>query len=495
MSIWSQFLTNDGRRIHKWTHYFPIYEDHFRRYVNRPCTFVEIGCGEGGSLQLWKRYLGPFARIVGIDIDEKSLAFEEDQIAVRIGDQKDAEFLASVVTEFGFPDVVLDDGSHVMSDVVATFGYLYPRTAPTGIYVVEDLHTAYWDEYEGGVRRAGTFIEKCKSLIDELNADHARGALAPTEFTRTTLSMHVYDSVVVFERGAHLRKHAPRIGRESHLDVLPAGIPRIDFVASTTKPPRPDATASIRAAYLDLLARTLTGILYEDPTCMPGAWFGTYDRDRRAEGRDWPARAESMVGLHRLENIRRCIELIAADDVPGDLLEAGVWRGGASIYMRAILETDAIPDRIVWLADSFRGLPPPASERYPADLGLDLSIFPELAVDVATVRANFEKYGLLDDRVRFIEGWFADTLPAIDPRQRFALIRLDGDLYESTILALDHLYPKLSPNGFILIDDYGAIPACRAAVEDYRRNHAISAPIVEVDWTGVYWRKETESAQ
>lgn len=237
MSLWSEFLTNDGRVVHKWTHYFPIYEDHFRRYVDRPCTFLEIGCGEGGSLQLWKRYLGPLAQIVGIDIDEKTLAFEEDQIAVRIGDQKDTEFLASVLAEFGAPDVVLDDGSHMMSDVVATFDYLYPRTAPTGTYIVEDLHTAYWGEYEGGVRRAGTFIEKCKSLIDELNADHARGELAPTEFTRTTLSMHVYDSVVAFERGAHRRKHAPRIGRAADAKMASSEAASVDLSDPLTKPP------------------------------------------------------------------------------------------------------------------------------------------------------------------------------------------------------------------------------------------------------------------
>jgi len=213
MSLWSDFLTNEQRLIHKWTHYFPIYEAHFGRYVNRPMVLVEIGCGEGGSLQLWKRYLGPLAQIVGIDIAPSAKAFEEDQIAVRIGDQGDAGFLREVVDEFGAPDVVLDDGSHIMADVRASFEFLYPRVAPGGVYVVEDLHTAYWGEFGGGLRREGSFIELCKSLIDDLNADHARGAMEPTEFTRTTLSMHFYDSVVAFERGRHVKKHAPEIGK------------------------------------------------------------------------------------------------------------------------------------------------------------------------------------------------------------------------------------------------------------------------------------------
>lgn len=212
MTLWSEFMNNSGRIIHKWTHYFPIYEDHFARFVNRPMTFLEIGCGKGGSMQMWKRYLGPFAQIVGIDVNPQCKDYEEEQIAIRIGDQKDEKFLESVIAEFGAPDVVLDDGSHLMSDVVATFRYLYPRTAPDGLYLVEDLHTAYWEEYGGGLRREGSFIELCKSLIDELNADLSRGQVPVTPFGKSTLSMHFYDSVVAFERGRHLRKHAPQRG-------------------------------------------------------------------------------------------------------------------------------------------------------------------------------------------------------------------------------------------------------------------------------------------
>lgn len=212
MSIWSDFLTNNGRVIHKWTHYFPVYEAHFARYINRPLTFIEIGCGKGGSLQMWKRYFGPHAQIVGLDIEHSCQQFAEEQIAIRIGDQKDVGFLDDILAEFGAPDIVLDDGSHVMADITASFKHLYPRTSPSGVYMVEDLHTAYWDEYGGGVRRGGSFIELSKALIDELNADHSRGEIAPTEFTNTTLSMHFYDSIVVFERGRHLHKHAPQLG-------------------------------------------------------------------------------------------------------------------------------------------------------------------------------------------------------------------------------------------------------------------------------------------
>ncbi len=212
MTLWLDFLTNDRRLIHKWKHYFPVYERHFGRFVNRDVVMIEIGCGQGGSLQMWKRYLGPHARIVGLDIDPLCAEFAEDQIEIRIGDQADPHFLAGVVDEFGAPDIVLDDGSHVMSHINASFDALYPHVERNGVYLVEDLHTAYWEEYEGGLHRAGTFIEHSKGLIDELNADHTRGALTPTAFTQTTHSMHFYDSIVVFEKGRHTLKHAPQIG-------------------------------------------------------------------------------------------------------------------------------------------------------------------------------------------------------------------------------------------------------------------------------------------
>jgi hypothetical protein len=213
LNLWSSFLSNDGRLIHKWKHYFPIYERHFRDFVYKPVTFIEIGCGRGGSLQMWKRYFGPHARIVGIDILSECKQFEEDQVEIRIGAQQDLQFLESIVAEFGASDIVLDDGSHVMSHVIASFQFLYPQVAKNGVYMVEDLHTAYWEEYEGGLRKPTTFIELSKNLVDELNADHCRGAVVPTDFTKTTLSMHFYDSVTVFEKGVHTKKWAPQIGK------------------------------------------------------------------------------------------------------------------------------------------------------------------------------------------------------------------------------------------------------------------------------------------
>jgi O-methyltransferase len=160
--------------------------------------------------------------------------------------------------------------------------------------------------------------------------------------------------------------------------------------------------------------------------------------------------------------------------------------------MRAVLAAHGISDRCVWLADSFRGLPPSHAELYPGDEGLDLTRYPELAVDVEQVKANFARYGLLDERVRFLVGWFKDTLPGA-PIEKVAVARLDGDLYESTIDSIAALYPKLSIGGYLIVDDYndpGLASACKQAIDDYRAAHDITEPIKEIDTSGVYWRRE-----
>jgi O-methyltransferase len=175
------------------------------------------------------------------------------------------------------------------------------------------------------------------------------------------------------------------------------------------------------------------------------------------------------------------------------LIETGVWRGGASIFMRAILKAYGDTGRKMWVADSFEGLPKPDPKNYPADAAEERKDafykFDQLAVSEEKVRENFARYGLLDAQVTFLKGWFRDTLPTIPATQRFAVIRLDGDLYESTWDAITALYPKLSVGGYCLIDDYGGIPACRAAVDDYRSRNGINEPIQSVDRSCVFWQK------
>jgi len=199
MDLWRDFLTHPGKAVHKWPHYFPIYERHFAPWRGRSLTFLEIGVAKGGSLEMWRRWFGPLAVIVGIDIDKRSRAGQG--VHVRIGDQSDPAFLQQLIDEFGVPDIVLDDGSHQMAHIAASFDFLYPRMGKNAVYMVEDLHAAYWKRFGGGLDEPRSFINIAKGLVDRLNADHAEGQVAPDAFTRETFAIAFYDSVVVFEKG------------------------------------------------------------------------------------------------------------------------------------------------------------------------------------------------------------------------------------------------------------------------------------------------------
>jgi len=212
MNLWQDFVTNDERVIHKWVHYFPIYERHFAPWRNKSLTFLEIGVARGGSVAMWQRFFGPMARIIGIDIEKHCKSYEGPGIFVRIGDQSDERFLQSVIDEFGIPDVVLDDGSHQMDHINATFDFLYPKLPKNGLYMVEDLHTAYWEEYGGGVDKPNTFMNRTKGFLDKLNASHSRGQVAPDFITKQTFGISAYDSIVVLEKGDVWRKEAVRVG-------------------------------------------------------------------------------------------------------------------------------------------------------------------------------------------------------------------------------------------------------------------------------------------
>lgn len=246
----------------------------------------------------------------------------------------------------------------------------------------------------------------------------------------------------------------------------------------------------LRARYLDLMRDCLTGSIYDDPPLEMTADGGLrkFDRTRREYGLDWPARAHSMIGTKRMLQLQRAAEFVIERRVPGDFIETGVWRGGACIMLRAVLKAWGVTDRKVWLADSFAGLPRPDPERYPADRGQTLHAYPALAVSVETVCDNFARYGLLDEQVVFLKGWFRDTLPTA-PIERLAILRLDGDLYESTKQALDALYDKVSDGGFIIVDDYGVFQNCREAVADFRAERGIRDRIYDIDGSAIYWQR------
>jgi O-methyltransferase len=283
---------------------------------------------------------------------------------------------------------------------------------------------------------------------------------------------------------------------ELYLDLLKRALTRTLFTQTQTSALLPAPVRALRWLLRQVMVPAYIRIVRRIPAAhnlaapvepMLRRWI-LVDPQERAEGRDWPADAETMIGLARLDNIQRCVETVLRDSVPGDLIEAGVWRGGATILMRATLAAYGDQNRDVWVADSFAGVPPPDERRAPLDKGDPTWAFSELAVPLETVKENFARYGLLDERVRFLAGWFKDTLPHA-PIERLAVLRLDADLYESTMTALEALYPKLSPGGFVIVDDYNTLATCRAAVDDYRARLAIDDPILKVDWNGAYWRR------
>jgi O-methyltransferase len=263
----------------------------------------------------------------------------------------------------------------------------------------------------------------------------------------------------------------------------------------------------MRDRYLDLLARCLTGMVYDDPpidpwhgvlrdavgravnpaVVGPGSYTvesGAYDPVVREAGRDWPKTAATMIGLRRLITLREQIEAVIRDGVPGDLLEAGVWRGGAVIFMRAVLDGIGANERRVFAADSFAGLPPPETLQDGRDPHAG---FGPLTATLDEVKANFARFGLFDERVVFLPGWFKDTLPG--PIGPLALLRLDGDMYGSTMDVLTACYDRLSPGGYCVIDDFN-LPPVQQAIRDFRRARDLHIDPQVIDRNGIFWRKD-----
>jgi O-methyltransferase len=205
-----------------------------------------------------------------------------------------------------------------------------------------------------------------------------------------------------------------------------------------------------------------------------------FNPELRQKGIDWPLFGYTMTGRDRLDQLQECLETIADEDIPGDIVETGVWRGGSMMLAAALL-----PERTIWCCDSFEGMPVPTTGSH-TDTE-DFSDLDYLAVSLEQVQDNFSRFGLLNERVRFLKGWFSVSLPDA-PIERIALLRLDGDLYESTRDALVPLYPKVSKGGFVIVDDYGSWPGCKQAVTEYREQHGITSPLIPIDNAAVYWR-------
>lgn len=208
-----------------------------------------------------------------------------------------------------------------------------------------------------------------------------------------------------------------------------------------------------------------------------------YNAEAREGGRGWPLFGYTMVGDQRLDNVQFCVEQVLKNNILGDFIETGVWRGGTAILMRSLLQLHGVKDRVVWLADSFEGLPAPASD----DDGWDMSEVSYMKVSLEQVKSNFSRFGLLDEQVKLLPGWFSDTLPTASI-EKLAILRLDGDLHSSTMCALQSLYFKVARGGYVIVDDYDSWPGCKRAVTEFLAANSLEPKIESIDGIGVYWK-------
>lgn len=258
-------------------------------------------------------------------------------------------------------------------------------------------------------------------------------------------------------------------------------------------------SARLRKLYLEMVKRSVGDFLYdfdrrhaEQQTPVKYVDLRTGRKhlisdysELKANGLIGSNTSHTLIGMLRLNQLQEAVETVLSENIPGDLIETGILRGGACIFMRAILKAYHVQDRKVWAADSFQGFP--ARQSQPGQL--NTQALNQWAVQRKQVEENFRRYQLLDEQVCILEGWFADTLPTA-PIDKLAVLRLDGDIYPSTIQALEALYPKLSPGGYVIVDDYYAFEECRQAVRDYRAAQNIGTAIQRVDAACIYWRKE-----
>jgi O-methyltransferase len=262
--------------------------------------------------------------------------------------------------------------------------------------------------------------------------------------------------------------------------------------------PRPEL-GPLRGAYLELLKLSLCDLAGAGTQTI--TWTGdrrVFTRELsgedqlqwRIDGRDWPENALTMTGLRRLDSLQACVESVVADGVPGDLIEAGAWRGGSSILMRATLDALGADDRTVWVADSFQGFPVPEEDHVAEDRKLETELggLGYLAPTLQQVQGYFERFGV-SQGVRFVPGFFEETMRPLR-NHTWSVVRLDADTYKATLLTLDALYPSLSVGGYLISDDYSFLPACRRAIDEFRQAHDITEPIEQIDFNAIRWRRE-----
>lgn len=492
-----------------------------------PRNYCEIGCRFGYSLALSK------APTVAVDPDYEIKA--PLTAPTRIYKQGSDDFFAShdLRTIFGEPlDFGFIDGMHQVEFALRDFINLERSSHSGGIVAIDDLlpgdmayttrerHTQIWT---GDIYRAISILREYRPDLEIRIYDvDMKGFSTITNLDpASTVLRDAYPEIA-----AALAQGKWQLPSVDALRQTLAPRPTAELAAdlqrfASQRKPAPRATTHANgepSLYLDLLERSVLNEIYLDDelrivylrACLlgkesfdPAVLHDIRDRRRPEFDRLVASRKvgqffdrnihnsgynHSMMGRARLDSLRECLDLVRRENVPGDVIECGVWRGGGCVFMAGYLKAYGMTDRRVFVADSFEGLPRPSA---PADAGLDLSkdLYPELAVGLETVRETFAAYGLNGDNVQYLKGWFKDTLPALHG-QRFALLRMDGDLYESTMDILTNLYDKVVPGGIVIVDDFGAVEACRLAVTTFFSGRGLAQPeLNKIDWTGVWFRK------
>ena len=489
----------------------------------RPARYVEIGCRKGCSLSLARcpavavdpdfQIESPLHSPTKIFRSASDAFFDEHDLERELGGSFDLAFI---------------DGMHLAEFVLRDFIHLEKHSHEASVIVIDDVlpsTSAMATRERTGQAWTGD-VFKIIRLLREHRPDlrievfdiEMKGLAVISHLNRRSTSL----AARLAELEASLQKDGPEPPDTDQIRAWLAPRPVEEFetyvtdelVAFSTpttdrEAHAPDPTTTI-SKYLSLMKSSLIGEVYLDSDlrifylmeCLNDSEKFDYEifhdiRNKRPEdyqalklarqeGYLFKRRIENagfshtMAGRKRLDQLHQCLDRVRTMGIPGDFVECGVWRGGSSIFAKAYFDSWNM-DRKVWVADSFAGLPAPAVEQ---DAKLDLSAakFPQLAVSQEVVRQNFEAYGHLDDRVHFLKGWFKDTLhiAAID---QISILRLDGDLYESTMDALTALYEKLTPGGIIIVDDYYALPQCKAAVSDYFS----ATKHIEPDWIRADW--------
>lgn len=495
----------------------------------RPCFYVEIGCRQGASLEL--------AECPRLAIDPDPEIRTNLSWPTRVfRETSDAFFARPDVDDiFGQPpDLAFIDGMHLVEFALRDFMNLEAHATPGTVFVMDDVVPGdmSWSTREretqawtGDVYRLIPLLRHYRPdlVIEVFDASILEFGKGMAVISNLNPGSHVlrdaYDEITGKLDGGEFIEQSTQALRD-RLQVRSSEELKKHVAAVAKNKRLTAAPAPVYAMYLNLLKSALVNEIYREDQyrliylkrCLAGeAIFdkSTYLQIKNADPDGYRVFSEncdvglpfernienvgfshSMMGRQRMDNLHQCLDIIRMKQVPGDVMECGVWRGGGCIFMAGYLKAHGMTGRRVLVADSFDGLPKPRREN---DAKLDLSKerFPELAIPLETVKNNFAIYDLLDDHVVFLKGWFRDTLPTA-PVKQLAILRLDGDLYESTTDALDALYDKVSAGGVVIIDDFNGIRACEQAVRDFFVRRGESMPgFHKIDWTGVWWVKST----